>query len=183
MLFRVCLTALPLVLAAPAVAQSSLRDGAEVEAEEQGDDVVVGNDIVVTGRAAKLYRVEQTASGKMPTEPLASSQTITVITEELIEDQGARDAQDLYRNISGVPLTTPPSGFPGSPSAWTHLFKTEAAPDTPPPQPTTPAWAEGVAYKVGDKVTYGGSTYTCLQAHSSQAGWTPAAVPSLWTKN
>lgn len=102
MLFRVCLTALPLVLAAPAVAQSSSKDSAEVEAEEQGDYVVVDDDIVVTGRAAKLYRVEQTASGKMPTEPLASSQTITVITEELIEDQGARDAQDLYRNISGV---------------------------------------------------------------------------------
>lgn len=61
-----------------------------------------GGEIVVTGRAEKLYRVEETASGKMPTEPLASSQTITVITKELIEDQGARDAQDLYRNISGV---------------------------------------------------------------------------------
>ena len=63
---------------------------------------VSGNDIVVTGRAARLYRVEETQSGKLPTEPLASSQAITVITKELIKDQGARDAQDLYRNISGV---------------------------------------------------------------------------------
>ena len=61
-----------------------------------------GDEIVVTGRVAKLYRVEETASGKMPTEPLASSQSITVLTADLIEDQGARDAQDLYRNISGV---------------------------------------------------------------------------------
>jgi iron complex outermembrane receptor protein len=61
-----------------------------------------GDEIVVTGRASQLYRVEETASGKMPTEPLASSQSITVITDQLIEDQGARDAQDLYRNISGV---------------------------------------------------------------------------------
>lgn len=59
-------------------------------------------EIIVTGRARKLYRVEETVTGKLPTEPLASSQTITVITEQLIEDQGARDAQDLYRNISGV---------------------------------------------------------------------------------
>ncbi|HEV7234096.1 MAG TPA: hypothetical protein VGN36_07605, partial [Sphingorhabdus sp.] len=29
--------------------------------------------IIVTGRAEKLYRVEQTTSGKLPTEPLASS--------------------------------------------------------------------------------------------------------------
>ena len=93
------------------------------------------------------------------------------------------DGGTVYRNISGVPLTTPPSGFPGSPSAWGHLFKTETAPTTPPEQPATPAWAEGVAYKVGDIVTFNGATYTCLQAHGSQAGWTPAAVPSLWNKN
>ena len=31
-----------------------------------------------------------------------ASQNITVITDELIQDQGARDAQDIYRNISGV---------------------------------------------------------------------------------
>lgn len=77
--------------AAPAVAQ----DGAA--AQDEGSD-----DVVVTGRAAKLYRVEETTSGKLPTEPLASSQAVTVITEQLIRDQGARDAQDLYRNISGV---------------------------------------------------------------------------------
>ncbi|MBJ7437444.1 MAG: TonB-dependent receptor [Sphingopyxis sp.] len=70
--------------------------------EAAGEDGGAADEIVVTGRVSKLYRVEETASGKMPTEPLASSQSITVITSELIEDQGARDAQDLYRNISGV---------------------------------------------------------------------------------
>ncbi len=42
------------------------------------------------------------------------------------------------------------------------------------------AWAVGVAYAVNDTVTYGGSTYKCLQAHTSQADWTPPAVPALW---
>ena len=70
--------------------------------EAASEDAAANDEIVVTGRASQLYRVEETASGKMPTEPLASSQSITVITEQLIEDQGARDAQDLYRNISGV---------------------------------------------------------------------------------
>ena len=88
-----------LALPSPAFAQAApAGQEAEVSAEEQEAE------IVVTARAAKLYRVDQTASGKMPTEPLASSQTITVITSQLIEDQGARDAQDLYRNISGVSL-------------------------------------------------------------------------------
>ena len=69
------------------------QDLAEVDRED---------DIIVIGRAERLYRVEETSSGKLPTDPLASSQSITVITDDLIRDQGARDAQDLYRNISGV---------------------------------------------------------------------------------
>ena len=90
------------------------------------------------------------------------------------------DGGIVYRNVSGVPLTTPPSGFPGDPSVWTHLFVVALDATEP---PTGDAWAAGVAYIVGDVVTYEGSTYTCLQAHTSQAGWTPAAVPSLWQKD
>lgn len=59
-------------------------------------------EIVVTSRAAKLYRIDSTSVGKLPTAPLESSQMVAAITEQLIADQGARDAQDLYRNISGV---------------------------------------------------------------------------------
>lgn len=49
------------------------------------------------------------------------------------------------------------------------------------PEPT-PDWKAGVAYKVGDVVLYQGSSYRCLQAHTSQAGWTPTAVPALWKR-
>lgn len=59
-------------------------------------------EIIVTGRAQKLYRAGETTTGKLPSIPLESSQSIQVINAELIRDQGARDAQDLYRNISGV---------------------------------------------------------------------------------
>jgi hypothetical protein len=45
---------------------------------------------------------------------------------------------------------------------------------------TSSAWTVGVAYKVNDVVTYQSKTYKCLQAHTSQAGWTPSAVPALW---
>ncbi len=71
-------------------------------AQDNGEAKDKDDDIVVIGRAERLYRVEKTTSGKLPTDPLASSQSITVITDDLIRDQGARDAQDLYRNISGV---------------------------------------------------------------------------------
>jgi hypothetical protein len=42
------------------------------------------------------------------------------------------------------------------------------------------AWAVGVAYAVNDTVTYGGCTYKVLQAHTSQADWTPPATPALF---
>lgn len=42
-------------------------------------------------------------------------------------------------------------------------------------------WAEGVAYAVDDEVTYLGNTYKCIQAHTSIVGWTPVAVPALWS--
>jgi len=60
------------------------------------------DEIIVLGRAAQLYRVDSTTVGKLPTAPLESSQSIAVIPDSLITDQGARDAQDLYRNLSGV---------------------------------------------------------------------------------
>jgi len=42
------------------------------------------------------------------------------------------------------------------------------------------AWAPNTAYAVGALVTYGGHTYKCIQAHTSQVGWEPPNVPALW---
>lgn len=44
-----------------------------------------------------------------------------------------------------------------------------------------PAWSgDGVTYATGERVTYGGTLYKCLQSHSSQSTWTPTDAPSLW---
>ena len=40
----------------------------------------------------------------------------------------------------------------------------------------------GVAYTVGKKVLYKGVLYKVIQAHTSQADWTPDAAPSLFAK-
>jgi hypothetical protein len=46
-----------------------------------------------------------------------------------------------------------------------------------------PRWnASGVAYAKGQRVQYDGVLYTVLQAHTSQATWTPTAAPSLFAK-
>jgi iron complex outermembrane receptor protein len=60
--------------------------------------------VTVTARARQLYRANRTTSGKLATPPLESSLNIQVLNAELIRDQGARDAQDLYRNIAGISL-------------------------------------------------------------------------------
>ncbi len=45
-----------------------------------------------------------------------------------------------------------------------------------------PRWVENKEYKIGDRISYNGVLYKCLQAHTSQATWTPTAAPSLWAK-
>ncbi|MBO6767397.1 MAG: TonB-dependent siderophore receptor [Erythrobacter sp.] len=90
------------IAVAPAHAQENAPPTEGPQMTEQSEEVGAQNTIIVSGRAQKLYRAEETSSGKLDTPPLESSLVITTITEQLIEDQGARDAQDLYRNISGV---------------------------------------------------------------------------------
>lgn len=58
--------------------------------------------IIVTGRAQRLYRTETTTVGKAAQDPLDIPQALQVINKDLFADQGARDATDIYRNISGV---------------------------------------------------------------------------------
>jgi len=59
-------------------------------------------EVVVTGRAQRLYRTVETTVGKVAEAPLDIPQSIQVLNAELIADQGARDITDLYRNIAGV---------------------------------------------------------------------------------
>ena len=43
-----------------------------------------------------------------------------------------------------------------------------------------PAWAAGTSYSIDERIEYGGTLYRCVQAHTSQADWTPPATPALW---
>lgn len=45
-----------------------------------------------------------------------------------------------------------------------------------------PAWAVDTAYTAGIRVRYDGKLYKCVQAHTSQADWTPPDTPALWTE-
>lgn len=43
-------------------------------------------------------------------------------------------------------------------------------------------WAPWTSYAAGATVTYQGVGYRCLQGHTSQPGWEPPNVPSLWQR-
>ncbi len=80
--------------------------GGSAAAQDNGDaddqERFSGDVIVVTERAQRLYRVQETDTARLPGDPLTSPISIISINAQLIADQGARDAQDIYRNISGV---------------------------------------------------------------------------------
>ena len=99
-------------------------------------------------------------------------------------DQGLlREGGVIWRNVSGVPLTTPPSGFPGATSQWAHLFIVALAPEPEPPAPTVAAWSATAAYSVGNRCTKDGRVWECLVAHGPerQGTWAPGpATPTVW---
>lgn len=73
--------------------QGTQEDASEAEEVER---------ITVISRGLNLYRQGDSNTGKLTVDPLNSTQIIQSINASLIEDQGARDALDLYRNIAGV---------------------------------------------------------------------------------
>lgn len=45
-----------------------------------------------------------------------------------------------------------------------------------------PLWVADKAYALDERIRYGDKLYRCVQAHTSQADWTPNATPALWTE-
>lgn len=45
-----------------------------------------------------------------------------------------------------------------------------------------PVWAAGIDYEADQRIRYEDKLYRCVQAHTSQIGWEPPAVPALWTE-
>lgn len=45
-----------------------------------------------------------------------------------------------------------------------------------------PEWNPKDTYRTGDRRNHESVLYKCIQDHTAQAGWTPDAAPSLWTR-
>jgi chitodextrinase len=79
---------------------------------------------------------------------------------------------------------------------WTNNGACSGGSTTAPPPPTStsttappptstgafPAWTANHTYAIGDRVSYAGLNYQCIQAHTSLTGWEPPNVPALWQR-
>ena len=45
-----------------------------------------------------------------------------------------------------------------------------------------PEWKPDTDYAVDERIAYNGLLYRCVQAHTSQAGWSPDLTPALWAR-
>lgn len=73
------------------------------KAEDDVQPVTVDEEIVVTGRAQQYYlRTAPSLGNKFPDDLKEIPQSIQILPRQLIEDQGAVEITDLYRNISSV---------------------------------------------------------------------------------
>ncbi|WP_223198426.1 carbohydrate-binding protein [Solihabitans fulvus] len=86
------------------------------------------------------------------------------------DGSGGREATfDFVLDVPQTGTTTP-----------TTPTTTTTTTTTGPNPPGGGSWAAGTSYAAGDRVTYGGVAYVCLQGHVAQTGWEPPAVPALW---
>ena len=91
------------------------------------------------------------------------------------------DGGKTWRNVSGEPLTTRPSEFPGNPGQWGHLFvEVKAKPGEPSEPDEWPAWVQPLGtvglYGKGAKVSHAGRRWTSDADNNVWApgvyGWT-----------
>lgn len=122
----------------------------------------------------------------------ANSSSQITVTWNSVSNATGYDLQVDGNVVSGVTSPYVHSGLTASSthtyavraknSAGSSAFSSGVSATTQSSSTTSyPPWAAGVAYKVGDGVSYSGVNYTCLQAHTSEVGWEPPNAPALWS--
>lgn len=154
-------------------------------AENAAADAAIVESSTLTDLVERVRRIEAVLWPTPPTPTAPTDPAIKTWAQwggQVPNDGLLKDGATVYRNVSGNILTTPPSGFPGTPGQWTHLWLPVTI-DTP--APTYPAWSATATYAVGDKVTEAGQAYVCLVAHGAerQGTWRPSVtIGTVWRK-
>ena len=66
-----------------------------------------------------------------------------------------------------------------SPEEYLDLDLSDPEPG-PEPEPSVREWAAGLGVAAGERIRYEGAVYVVVQAHTTQDGWRPDAVPALY---
>lgn len=66
-----------------------------------------------------------------------------------------------------------------SPEEYLDLDLSDPEPE-PEPEPVAREWAAGMGVAAGERILYEGVIYVVVQAHTTQDGWRPDAVPALY---
>lgn len=126
-----------------------------------------------TGTAAGSRLSERNTAARLPRRgaPASAPAPWASLTDRVAPGQRVIWDGQTWRNTSGawLPTTATPATWPQGWAQETGL------------PPTITAWASGQAVKINNLRTYGGKTYRCIQAHTTQTGWEPPSVPALWT--
>lgn len=115
----------------------------------------------------------------------ASTDNVGVAGYTVTYDAGSVNATGTAAIVSGLsPNTTytfsvTAKDAAGNVSASASVQGATTAEDDPGEGEVQP-WEPWVAYRINDLVSYNGSIYACIQAHTSLPGWEPANVPALW---
>jgi chitin-binding protein len=68
----------------------------------------------------------------------------------------------------------------GSPSETATPEPSATEPNVPETPTAVEPWETNHTYAVGNRVSFEGRTYVCVQGHTSLPDWRPNAVPALW---
>lgn len=108
--------------------------------------------------------------------------------EEIADREAAQQAAEARSTLDNITTRTTRSLLAGggiAPLQAEYQTALAAVPDAAALKMPDyfPEWdGDGHAYAVGDRVTYEGTLYKVLQAHTSQSTWTPTDAPSLFAK-
>ncbi|MEU8507921.1 carbohydrate-binding protein [Streptomyces brevispora] len=106
-----------------------------------------------------------------------------VLTTQLYFPNEPRNNTDtLYDPALLMNVRTVGSGKEGTFDFVLDVAQNPTDPPTDPPTLPGGSWAAGTLYNAGNRVTYGGVAYRCLQAHTALTGWEPPNVPALWER-
>lgn len=133
--------------------------------------------------APTQLRVTAVTPNSITLEWAASTDNVGVVGYTISYGSSSVNATNTTATISGLSpnttyiFTVTAKDAAGNVSSGAIVQGTTAPSDSPgEAQP----WQPWVSYNVNDQVSYNGSIYICIQAHTSLPGWEPANVPALW---